>query len=96
MQSKFTEWLEFHVTILDAKSGPIYTFLGGCVLTIIALFFYNYHIINISEIRFVDGLISKNRNILKHGYWFIFLAGFSISLYMAICKHQKNIRKMYN
>lgn len=96
MQSKFTEWLEFHVTILDAKSGPMYTFLGGCLFTITVLFFYNYHIINISEASVVSELISKNNHFLKHGYWFISLAGFLISLCIAICNHQKNIRKIYN
>lgn len=96
MLSKFTEWLEFHATILDAKSGPMYTFLVGCVLTIIILFFYNYNIINVSEAPFVDKLISKHRNYLKHGCWIIPLAGFLISLCTAICKHRKNIRKIYD
>lgn len=96
MLLRFIEWLNFHNEILTKKSDPIYIFLIGCALTLIVLFFYNYNIINISETPIVSELISKNKNFLKHGYLFIALVGFFVSLYKAVDNHQKNIRKIYN
>lgn len=96
MLSKISEWFDAHVSVLAVKSGPIYIFLGGCLFTIIVLFFYNYNIINLNENPFVGELISKNRNYLKHGYWIIPLVGIFASLCKAKDNHQKNTRKIYN
>ena len=77
MLSKFTDWLEFHIEVLERKKFPFFIWLFGAFMACIGIFVYENLVTRLYNSIF-NKLIVDNIDMLRHGLWIVPLVIFLI------------------
>lgn len=99
MLSKFIDWLEFHIAILEIKSLPLYIWLLGLVMACIGQFVYGNLLTSFYNSPYnaiFKKLIVDYIDVLIHGLWIVPLVIFLYFWEAGLTHHKKNIRKICN
>lgn len=94
MLSKFTDWLEFHVEVLERKKLPFFIWSFGMFMACIGIVAYENLVTRLYNSIF-SKLIVDNIDLLRHGLWIVPLVIFVFFWEVGLAQHKKNINKMF-
>lgn len=100
MKEKITDWLYFHVEILERYRLPYFVWVVGIIFMLLAQYFYPKFINGIYNFQLFGQfpfkpLIENNINYLIHGLWLIPLIVFGFFVVAGVQIHQRNVKNVY-
>lgn len=92
---KFQDWLELHSAILMRRTKPLYIFILGSVVALLAQFLYIRGVRSFYSHEILKVLVEQNLNILSIGTWLVPVVVILIFASLSISIHQENVRKFH-